>query len=176
MRKLSFIITLIVCLSVTALAQTGSTASKPNGEFGYGYVFFGPGGYNSGGGEATMQVGGGGEAVFKNGAGIGAELAYLTRFKDTGDGIGMFSINGSYHFLKASKDRKVVPFLTGGYTGFMKGDYVNGINVGGGVNYWFKPRVGLRFEFRNSVWLEDSVWAFADGMNFWNVRIGLTFR
>lgn len=170
MRKLSFVITLIVCLSVTASAQTGSTASKPNGGGGYGYVFFGPGGSVPHGGEATMHTGGGGEAVFKNGAGIGAELAYLAPFKYPGDGLGTFSVNGSYHFLKTSGSEKVVPFLTGGYTGFFRDGYANGVNFGAGVNYWFKPRVGLRVEFRDNIWVQN------EATHFLNVRVGLNFR
>lgn len=171
MRKLSFVITLVVCLSVTASAQTGSgaTAPKSNGG-GYGYVFFGPGGSVPHGGEATMHVGGGGEAVFKNGAGIGAELAYLAPFKYPGDGLGTFSVNGSYHFLKTSGSEKVVPFLTGGYTGFFRDGYANGVNFGAGVNYWFKPRVGLRVEFRDHIWVEN------ESTHFLNVRVGLNFR
>ena len=169
MRKISFLITLIVCLSMTAMAQTGSTAPKPNGG-GYGYVFFGPGGSVPNGGEATMHVGGGGEALFKNGAGFGAELAYLTPFKYPGDGIGTFSVNGSYHFLKSSKDGKAVPFLTGGYTGFFRDGYANGVNFGVGVNYWFKPRVGLRFEFRDNIWVEK------EATHFLNARVGLIIR
>ena len=168
MRKISFLITLIVCLSMTALAQTGSTASKPNGG-GYGYVFFGPG-WLPNGGEGIMHVGGGGEATFKNGAGIGAELAYLTPFRFPGDGLGTFSVNVSRHFLKTSGSEKVVPFLTGGYTGFFREGYANGVNFGAGVNYWFKPRVGLRFEVRDNILVQD------DAHHHLNFRVGLTFR
>lgn len=172
MRRIGLFLALMVSLTLAASAQTASKGagktSSPGGT-GYGYLFGAPGGSNEGGG-ATIHIGGGGEAVAKNGAGIGAELAYLAPFESMGDGLGTFSINGSYHFLKSSQGGKVVPFVTGGYTGFFRGGYANGVNFGAGVNYWFKPRVGLRFEFRDNLWLQD------DAVHFLNFRVGLTFR
>lgn len=172
MRQITLVLVLVISWSVAISAQTASIkATQPANEPGhsYGYVFAAPGG-TSGGGGGTLHVGGGGEGVFKNGAGISAELAYLTPFESIGDGLGTFSVNGSYHFLKASKSGKVVPFLTGGYTGFFRGGYANGVNFGAGVNYWFKRRVGLRVEFRDNVFLQEG------SAHFLNVRAGLTFR
>lgn len=173
MRQFTFVMSLIILLSAAVAAQTPvppakqSTGGPGNS---YGYVFAAPGGSSSSGGGGTLHLGGGGEGVFKNGAGIGAELAYLTPFESFGDGIGTFSVNGSYHFLKASKSEKLVPFVTGGYTGFFRGGYANGANFGGGVNYWFKPRIGLRVEFRDNVIVQSG------SAHLLNVRLGLTFR
>lgn len=172
MRQITIILTFLVSLSVAVSAQTASAKAKQttneNGS-GYGYIFAAPGGA-SGGGSGTLHIGGGGEGVLKNGAGIGVELAYLTPFESIGDGLGTFSVNGSYHFLKSSKSEKLVPFVTGGYTGFFRSGYANGVNFGGGVNYWFKQRVGLRVEFRDNVLIDSG------SIHFLNVRAGLTFR
>ncbi len=172
MRQITFALLLVVSLSLAGAAQTAAPKAKQttneNG-YGYGYIFAAPGGASSGGG-GTLHIGGGGEGVSKNGAGIGEELAYLTPFESIGDGLGTFSVNGSYHFLKSSKSGKLVPFVTGGYTGFFRGGYANGVNVGGGVNYWFKQRIGLRIEFRDNVLIENG------SAHFLNVRVGLTFR
>lgn len=171
MRQFTMILSLLVCLSVAGSAQSTSKTTRPTNDVGnsYAYIFAAPGG-TSGGGGGTLHIGGGGEGVFKNGAGIGAEVGYITPFESFGDGLGIFSVNGSYHFLKSSKSEKVVPFITGGYTGFFRGGYANGVNFGGGVNYWFKPRVGLRVEFRDNVFVQDG------SAHFLNVRVGLTFR
>jgi hypothetical protein len=168
MRRITLFLILVVSLSVVATAQTASPKTNENG-YSHGYIFAAPGG-TSGGGGGTLHIGGGGEGVFKNGAGIGAEVGYATPFESFGDGLGLFSFNGSYHFLKASHSGKVVPFITGGYTGFFRGGYANGVNFGGGVNYWFKRRVGLRVEFRDNVFVQDG------SAHLLNVRVGLTFR
>jgi len=172
MRQITLVLAMVISLSVATLAQISSlkpTQSTTDVGNSYGYLFAAPGGTSDGGG-GTLHIGGGGEGVFKNGAGIGAEVGYITPFESFGDGLGIFSVNGSYHFLKSSKSEKVVPFVTGGYTGFFRGGYANGVNFGGGVNYWFKPRVGLRFEFRDNVFLQEG------SAHFLNVRVGLTFR
>ncbi len=172
MRHITFALVLLFSLVLGAAAQTPMPSSRKaaNREgSGWGYVFAGPGG-TSGGGTGTLQIGGGGEGLLKGGVGVGAELAYLTPIRSVGDGIGMFSVNGSYHFLKASDSGKLVPFVTGGYTGFFRSGYANGVNFGGGVNYWFKPRVGLRVEFRDSFFAQDT------SNHFMNVRVGITFR
>jgi hypothetical protein len=172
MRYLILVLAIVVSSSAVSLAQTSSsntTQSTKDRGYGYGYIFAAPGGTSSGGG-GTLHVGGGGEAVHKKGFGVGAELAYLMPFESAGDGLGTFSVNGSYHFLKSSKSEKLVPFVTAGYTGFFRGGYANGVNFGGGVNYWFKPRVGFRVEFRDNVFAQDGT------AHFLNVRFGLTFR
>lgn len=171
MRQIPFVLALFISLSVVGSAQTTSSkTTQPTNDRGYsyGYIFAAPGG-TSGGGGGTLHIGGGGDGVFSNGVGIGAEVGYIAPFEYFGDGLGTFSINGSYH-MKSGKSEKLVPFVTGGYTGFFRSGYANGVNFGGGVNYWFKPRVGLRVEFRDNVFLQEG------SAHFLNVRVGLTFR
>lgn len=157
-RMVSLFILVLFC-TLAANAQGNS----------YGYLLAGPGGTAPNGGGATLLIAGGGEGVFNNGAGLGAEAGYVFPFEAPGDGLGLFSINGSYHFLNSSG--KTVPFVTGGYSGFFRNGYANGVNFGAGVNYWFKPRTGLRFEFRDNIAVFDS-----EAVHFLNVRVGVTFR
>lgn len=159
MRQLILLTCLLTVLSGTGAAQ--------NTDRSHGYIFAAPGGASSGGG-GTLHIGGGGEGVFKSGAGLGAELGYLFPFENRGSGLGVFSINGSYHFLKSGK---ASPFITGGYSGFFRRGYSNGVNFGGGVNYWFKERAGLRFELRDNVALGAGA-----ALHFLNVRVGFIFR
>ncbi len=46
----------------------------------------------------------------------------------------------------------------------------SGINFGGGVNYWMKERVGLRFEVRDYIVVLDGV------ANLVTFRVGILFR
>lgn len=160
---------LFLCAASPTQAQTAAQVARQTAKAGgLGYVFVAPGGRSTG--DGTLHFGGGGEYVFKGGGGIGAELGYLGPMERLDGGFGVFSLNGSYHFLKASSSGKTVPFLTGGVTGIFRGsDGEGGFNFGGGVNHWFKDRVGVRLEFRDNVFSGSEV-------HYLNFRIGLTFR
>jgi hypothetical protein len=158
-----FVLLVALLLFVTVATQAQSNS--------HGYLLAAPGGTSSNGtGGGTLHIAGGADGVFTNGASVGAEVGYLLPFRDTSSGLGLFSVNGGYHFLKSGS--KTVPFITGGYTGFFRSGYANGVNFGGGVNYWFKERMGLRVEFRDNVALFDSSY----NVHFLNVRVGLAFR
>lgn len=160
--QLSFLLG-VLCLGFCTSAQAQTAQRESHG---HGYAFFAPGGIGKTS-SVTGHVGVGGEGIFGNGIGLGAEIGYVAQLKDWGDGFGLFSINGAYHFKNSSK---VIPFVTGGYSGFFRGGYANGFNFGGGVNYWMKERVGLRFEFR------DQVPGNTDAGHFYEIRFGVTFR
>ncbi len=134
----------------------------------HGYVFFGPGGVTSDGyTSGEMYTGMGGEYVSRSGVGAGAEIGYTAPWRALGSGIGIGSVNGSWHFRRTGG---VVPFVTAGYSLFFRNGHANGYNFGGGVNWWFSRKFGLRAEIRNHVGgggLDAHLWAF---------RAGLTFR
>ena len=155
---------LLIFLFATSSAEAQSTREANS----QGYLFVAPGGVRSG--DGTLHLGGGAEGILTNSGSVGAELGYLTPLESLKDGLGVFSLNGGYHFKSASRSGKAVPFLTAGYAGFFRRGYANGFNYGGGVNYWFKERVGLRFEFRDHVLLESG------STHFLNARIGFVFR
>ena len=162
----------LVGVPAAALAQSGGSApAKPVSGLGYG--FFGVGAATwEGESEGTWHVGGGGEALFRDAFGVGAEMGYLSWLEEGSDGLGVLSVNGSYHFNGGTSARRWRPFLTGGYTlGFDGETSENLFNLGGGVDFWMKPRVGLRLEFRDHVWMESD-----ETIHFWGFRIGVTFR
>ncbi len=166
MRKLTlglFVANLIPCLMF----------AQPSDEHrGQGYVFFAPG-FSSVSGlgtTGTAQVGGGAEGLVYKGLGVGAELGYLTPWRAFGDGIGVFSPDVSFHFLPRRREGKVVPFVNGGYTLLFRSGHANGLNFGGGVNYWFRDHVGLRLEFRDQVQLQGIT------VHYVGFRVGLVFR
>jgi hypothetical protein len=137
---------------------------------GQGYVFVAPGAISSSGTTATLHFGVGGEGLVHKGLGIGGEIGYLGPARGLQEGVGLFSANGSYHFKNASASGKLVPFVTGGYSLIFREGKANGVNFGGGVNYWFREAVGLRLEFR------DQVFTLGETTHYYGFRIGLAFR
>ncbi len=162
----------LISVPAAALAQSGGSApAKPVSGLGYGFAGVGAATWD-GESEGTWHVGGGGEALFRDAFGVGAEMGYLSWLEEGSDGLGVLSVNGSYHFNGGSSTRRWRPFLTGGYTlGFDGETSENLFNVGGGVDYWVKPRVGLRLEFRDHVWSDGG-----ETVHFWGARVGVTFR
>ncbi len=162
MRKLLFVILLAVLLPFSAAAQNKDYR-------GQGYVFVAPGVF--GRELATLHIGGGGERLFYNWLGVGAEIGYLGFIEDLGEGFGVLSPNVSYNFTNATRSGKFTPFVTTGYSLLFRGGAAaSAINFGGGMNWWFKERIGLRIEFRDHVIIDGGT------PHFMGVRIGLAFR
>lgn len=163
MQKTIAALFLTLCAATSAFAQTG------NDRRGQGYVFVAPSGFTSGS-TAGVHIGGGGEGLVYKGLGVGGEIGYAFPGESPDNGLGIASVNGSYHFKNASASGKVVPFVTGGYTLLFRSATANAFNFGGGVNYWFKERLGLRLEFRGHVPERNEI------SQVYGFRIGLSFR
>jgi hypothetical protein len=161
MSKMIFAILLAVLLPFAASAQSKERR-------GQGYVFVAPTTTTEGG--SGLHIGGGGEGLVYKGLGVGGEVGYLGAARDLSQGIGILSPNVSYHFTKASKSGKFAPFVTGGYTLLIGSDAAHAVNFGGGMNWWFKDRIGLRLEFRDHVPVQFG------SVHIFSVRIGLAFR
>lgn len=179
MRNSILALLFLAAMSSVTLAQNNSTtassakssAQSGSDRRGYGYVFVAPGvATDTDFGTATLHFGGGGEYLIKSGFGIGGEIGGLAPTENFSEGFGVFSAGANYHFLNVSKSGKIVPFVNGGYTMFFRNGVANGGHFGGGVNYWFKERVGLRFEVR------DHIVAEIPSTHFVGFRFGLTFR
>ncbi|HST20247.1 MAG TPA: outer membrane beta-barrel protein [Blastocatellia bacterium] len=147
MRRIIVAIVFIVLAQGLALGQSKSERKA------WVYGFGGIGGGSDFNSDAVIHVGGGGEGYFGNGVGIGAEIGYLASTRNTGNGIALASVNGSYHFNRSGKAR---PFLTGGASIAGAGFTAGGGNFGGGVNYWMNNRFGLRFEVRDHIFSSDT--------------------
>jgi hypothetical protein len=149
----------------------GASAQSPREHRGYGYGFAAPGAsVVDGGSNATLHLGVGGEGLVYKGLGVGGEIGYIGSMTEMGSGFGVGSANASYLFRSAGSSSKLDPFVTGGYSLGFRSEASSGFNVGGGVNYWFKERVGLRIEVRDHVFPEFG------NMNLIGVRLGITFR
>ena len=175
MRQVLFALFLLFALTGVGAAQTASTAAaSPATQSGkeqrpFGYVFFGPGAVLPGESTTFLNFGGGGEGFVKGGLSLGAEIGGYVPARQFDEGIGILSAGVGYHFLKASKSGKVVPFVNGGYSLLFRSEAESGVHFGGGVHYWFKDRVGLRFEVRDQA-------AVRYNLHFVAFRVGLSFR
>jgi hypothetical protein len=166
---------IILATIILALVPCLGQAQTSDYSRGHGYFYFAPGFAASSGekGTATAHIGFGGEGFFTRHFGAGVDAGYVTPFENFKDGIGTFSPNFVARFRAKSDDNKVEPFVTGGYTLFFREGTVSGANFGGGVNYWFKKRVGLRLELRDNVSIPGGDVSMG---HFVGMRIGLTFN
>src|SRR5262249_55700117 len=128
-RKPFFVILSLVLLPFAAAGQSGD-------HHGQGYAFVAPSVFSEGGG--ALHFGVGGEGLVYKGLGVGGDVGYGRFIGRDNNGFGVVSVNGSYHFTNATRSGQLAPFVTGGYSLLFSGDAVNAINLGGGVNLWFK--------------------------------------
>ena len=87
----------------------------------------------------------------------------------------MLSFSGSYHPLAHRAPRKLDPFAD---VGFMTMTDLNqdavGVNVGGGVTYWPRKRVGLRLDGFSFLPTRDDI--RSENRHHWGVRAGVAFH
>jgi hypothetical protein len=157
-----FLSALLSIIPSPCAAQNSSSAHAQ------GYVFVAPGLWTheetvSG----TLHFGGGGEAFIHKGLAAGAEIGYVLPWRAPGDGIGMLSLDASYHVPRGSK---LAVFVTGGYSLGFRSQTANFLNLGGGATYWFKKKEGIRFEVRNHFYTESMRTDYLD------FRLGFAFR
>ncbi len=163
-----FVLTAAIFLLLSAWTHAGSAAAQGDEKEhrDQGYAFFAPGAWVNGKAHTeTVHFGVGGEGLIYKGIGFGGEIGYFTPWRDFSLGLGTASVNGSYHF---NRTHKMSPFITGGYSMAFREGFMNLFNLGGGMNYWFHDRLGLRLEFRDHFDRSSN--------HLLTVRIGLAFR
>ena len=161
MRKLFVLILLMSSVPAAAFGQSQGERR------GWGYAVAGLVGTAVSNAGPRFTVGGGGEVLFYRGLGIGGDLSYVTAPDRVSNGIGIGSVDLAYHFNRAGK---LAPFVTGGASAaFNGGGSAGSGNFGGGIQYWPKDHVGVRFEVRDHIFSSDSP-------HFYAIRVGVTFR
>ena len=163
--RLSLQAVVLGVLLIQGLGMAQNTQSEERKSAAYAFV---TPGVQVDGGYGLFGFGGGGEGLLKAGFGISADIGYVY-YTEGGfkDGFGLFSPGVLYQFQRT---RKVVPFVSGGYSLAFKSESTSLVYVGGGFNYWLKDRLGLRFEVRDQPTLPDGT------NNLLQFRIGLLFR
>jgi len=158
----------VMCLvgvtAITAAASAQTTA------VGYGFVSPAFATYE-GDSLAIFQAGGGGEARLGNALGLGADFGYTAPWEELSDSVGSFSFNGTYYIKGTSRGRRTQPFATGGYTLLFRDGSVSGVNFGAGVDRWMTDRVGMRFEFRDHLMMQEG-----ESFHLWGPRISILWR
>lgn len=143
-----------------AAAQPSGVEDKYNGNA-YGFISLGACNHGYG------QVGGGAgaEALLWKGLTVGIDGNYQ-QFTD-GWGYGTVTPEFGYHFVKRDGTGRWDPFFTMGAGWVMARGVGATANAGGGVIYWFKPRLGIRLEYRTHIIAADeAVNAFRVGISF----------
>ena len=163
MRRAMQLALLMISLPLLGSSQTRDYSN------GLGYAFFSPG-VTSPGTVTWAHMGVGGDGFFTKYVSAGAEVGYLTPIQNFSGGIGTLSPNLVVRFRAKDEHNRLEPFATGGYTLFFRTGHANGLNFGGGVDYWVKDHVGLRFEVR------DNVWTLGAAIHYIGFRVGVTFR
>lgn len=157
----------VMCLVGSAL--TAAAASAQTTAVGYGFVSPAFATYE-GDSLAIFQAGGGGEARL-GALGLGADLGYAAPWEEFSDSVGTLSLNGTYYVKGTNRGRRTQPFATGGYTLLFKDATVNGVNFGAGVDRWMTDRVGMRFEFRDHIMMQEG-----ESFHLWGPRISIVWR
>jgi|SRR5215471_16186985 len=159
MRKLSLAFA-ILFVALPLLAQSEETRFQ-------GYGYFGVLGSDGTTFGKLLNPGLGVDGFVYKGLAASADIGYAGYYNNfRSDGIGLFSPNASYHFLR---NRKVSPFVTAGYSLAFRNSTTNMANYGAGLTYWFSNRVGLRLEGRDHVNPDN-------GYHMSGLRVGITFR
>ncbi len=139
-------------------------AAPARAQYAGGYLFTGASGPNG----PLAQFGGGLELVFGKGIGASVECGVASK-GDRDTKLSHFTLNGAYH-LK-TKSGRVDPFIVGGWGFIADWDAIGGaVAIGGGLNYWLQPRVGVRVE------VKDNIGLFNHGYHMAGVRVGITLR
>ncbi|MFB3827294.1 MAG: hypothetical protein ACE15B_11020 [Bryobacteraceae bacterium] len=140
---------------------------KPFRYNGSGYADFGVGSCAHRVG--TVSFGGGGDGFLWRGLAATGDIGYY-RFVERGSqGFGVGTVGVGYHFVNRSRPGKFDPFVSAGLLGAGFSEGISAAaSIGGGANYWFSRRAGLRMEFRAT--------GFAAGEALGMFRIGFSFR
>jgi len=128
---------------------------------GYAYVVVGPvvvpqSDYTRWNGD-FISVTGGGEGRVAGRFALGGDIGVLKPVTNQyAVAAGVASLSPAFHFVSKYSERKVDPFVNGGFSLLFGRGSGFAMHYGGGVNYWVQRRVGLRFEFRHYIWSPEA--------------------
>jgi hypothetical protein len=121
-----------------------------------------------------VHVGGGGEGRITDRFALGGEVGVLkpttNQYAIT---TGLVTVTPAWYFIRRGSKSKLDPFVDGGLSLlFGGGGAGGGFHYGGGLNYWLRRRVGLRFEFRDHIWSPES----GESVHLVEFRTGIIVR
>jgi hypothetical protein len=172
-RKGEAVVKAILGMLITLLASLPVFAQMSSG---YMYVFGGPvvvpkSAYTRWNGD-FVHVGGGGEGRLTDRFALGGEIGVLkpvtNQYAVT---TALASVTPAFHFIRRDSKRKFDPFVDGGLSLLAGKGGAFTIHYGGGMNYWLRRRIGLRFEFRHHIWSVES----GEAVHMVGFRVGMVF-
>ncbi len=120
-------------------------------------------------GVTNTSVAGGGEGFLWRGLTLGGDVGYYRFVERNSKGFGIATLETGYHFVNRDAPGRFDPFVSAGLVGAAfapGGGAIQTASAGGGMNYWFKRRVGLRTEVRISGNSDDALILFRIGFSF----------
>jgi len=166
MKRLAALLFFFLLLAHPALAQDPA----PYRYRGNGHAYFATGACQHG--YLHLGAGGGGEALVWRGVALGGEAGFMVFNDNRSQPIGLFATTAGYHFGNRSRLTGASPFVNVAWVGVGTGGSEWGTTayggIGGGVNYWFKPKLGMRVEGR--------LHALGAGEALFIFRLGVAFR
>lgn len=154
-----------IVLPLAAVLLQGADEPKPGRYRGSGYLVAGFGRCQHG--VTNMSAGGGGDGFLWRGLTLGGDVGV---YAFTGRGsfrLGLATLNVGYSFANRNRRGRFEPFVNAGVVGVGFGPGVaQAAAAGGGLHYWFKPRVGLRTECRVMAVADEVLTIFRIGVSF----------
>ena len=132
----------LVCFSNALDAQNSEKKGWIQGFFGGGIA------HSDYGTDEFLHAGAGGDILITGGLGVEAEIGFM-HFPGTTSNGALFSAGAIYAF---NTDQKTMPFLTGGYVGFIDDTIASGAYFGGGIMHFFGDHLGIRLEGRDQIY------------------------
>lgn len=172
-REREAVVKVILGMLIMLLASLPASAQMSSG---YVYVFGGPvvvpkSAYTRWNGD-FVHVGGGGEGHFTDRFALGGEIGVLMPVTNPyAVTTALASVTPAFHFIPRGSKRKFDPFVGGGLSLLAGRGSGFAIHYGGGMNYWLRRRIGLRFEFRDHIWSPES----GEAVHLVDFRVGVVF-
>jgi hypothetical protein len=116
---------------------------------GDGYVFLGLDKAEGASFAEALTLGLGGDALLYKGFGAGFDLGYLFPRQSVSDGVGLATLNGTYHLKNRISGGRFEPFAVLGYGVAFRSGHLNLYDWGGGAIYWFGRHLGARLDLRD---------------------------
>ena len=157
---------LVMAILAIPAALCAQSTESPLRYKGHGYAFFSTGACQHG--YLNVGGGGGGEGFLWRGLTINGDIGYYG-FPADRSGYAVMTVGPGYHFVDRRSYKKFDPYVSANILGLgvARGGVMAAESIGGGMNYWFKDRIGLQ----TGVQLQG-----VGGEGLILFRIGITFR